>query len=380
MKIERIVATPVKTETRPGSIQSAAIQEDDWSKSPDAKNNYFSGGTAQIHTLTKYILRAHCDGAVGLGETYRKVTLEHLHRNAKALLGVPLEQLDTRRLPFPVDREYHGFELCIFDLLGKQIGWPMHRLLGGRCREKVECSYWSGRRTPEEAGQVAFEGKQKGFDCIKFKCNQDDDVAAWCREIEARCGRGMRITLDPNQRWGDYETVRARLRSIEKYNVIVVEDPLDRTKLEDYRRLRGSGPAIVRHVALPYCEHGQRAEHALDALKAEAVDGFNFNGPAAPFLRLAELAELAGLPCWHGSEVDLGILEAGYVHAAACAPSCTWPSDIFGHLVRTDDLLAEPLVFEGKHVRVPDLPGLGVALNEAALEACRCGPDIVLGA
>ena len=87
---------------------------------------------------------------------------------------------------------------------------------------------------------------------------------------------------------------------------------------------------------------------------------------------------MAAKPCWHGSEVDLGILEAGYVHAAASAPACRWPSDIFGRLIREHDLLAEPLSFEGKYVKVPEGPGLGVELDRRALERYRCGPDVEL--
>jgi muconate cycloisomerase len=137
---------------------------------------------------------------------------------------------------------------------------------------------------------------------------------------------------------------------------------------------------IVLHVALPYCVHGQRAEDAVRGLIADAMDAFNFNGSMTGVVRLAALAQLAGKPCWHGSEVDLGILEAGYVHAAAASPACTWPSDIFGRLVREHDLLAAPLRFEGKHVIVPSGPGLGVVLDDGAVEKYRAGPDLVFAA
>jgi len=378
MKITRLLATPVRVPTRPNSIQSANIKEDDWSKSPDGK--HVKGGTASVDLLTKYILRAWTDsGLEGVGESYRDVSLDNLRRNARMLAGARLEDVPLAHLPFPPDREYHALELLLYDLAGKALSVPVHRLLGGKVRERVECSYWSGRRTPEEAGEVAYQGKLKGFDCIKFKCNLDDDVVAWAREIQRRCGPDMRLTFDPNQRWGDYAGARKRMEALQDFNVIVIEDPLDRTRLEDYRKLRGIGRmAVVRHVALPYHAHGQRAEHALDALRADAVDGFNFNGPLAHFVRLANLAALAGKPCWHGSEVDLGILEAGYVHAAAASPACTWPSDIFCNLVREDDLIAEPLRFEGKWVRLPEGPGLGVQLDLDALEKYRCGPDETL--
>ncbi len=53
-------------------------------------------------------------------------------------------------------------------------------------------------------------------------------------------------------------------------------------------------------------------QDAVRAIQLEAVDYFNFNCGIANFVRLSDIAEAAGIPCWHGSEVDLGILEASY--------------------------------------------------------------------
>lgn len=117
-------------------------------------------------------------------------------------------------------------------------------------------------------------------------------------------------------------------------------------------------------------------------MKIERLTATPVSVPTRPhsiqFMRLSDLAHLAGKPCWHGSKIDLGITEAGYVHAAAAAPACTWPSDIFGRLIREHDLLTVPLAFEGKFVRVPTGPGLGVALDPEALARYRCGPDVEL--
>jgi len=50
--------------------------------------------------------------------------------------------------------------------------------------------------------------------------------------------------------------------------------------------------------------------------------------------------------CWRGSEVDLDILETMALHIAAASINCTFPSDIFGELVREDDPIEEPIKFE----------------------------------
>jgi muconate cycloisomerase len=101
------------------------------------------------------------------------------------------------------------------------------------------------------------------------------------------------------------------------------------------------------------------------------VDYFNFNGGIANFLRLADVADASGIRCWHGSEVDLGILEASYLHAAAAARNCTLPSDVFGEAVRQDDLLVEPLEIVNSRAHVPQKPGLGIDLDLTAVEKYR---------
>lgn len=152
-------------------------------------------------------------------------------------------------------------------------------------------------------------------------------------------------------------------------NVLCLEDPIPRWKLHEYARLRAAGPIpIVLHVSLPYILHGQRIKDAVQAIRLDAADGFNFNCGLADFQRLSHIAEAAEMPCWHGSEIDLGILEAMYLHSSAAATACTWPGDIFGRLIREHDLLKEPLRIEPPYARLPDGPGLGVEPDPDALE------------
>ena len=139
--------------------------------------------------------------------------------------------------------------------------------------------------------------------------------------------------------------------------------------LHEYAQLKSnSSIPIVLHVSLPYIYHGQRVHDAIAALQISAVDGFNFNGGLARFQQLDHIASAANLPCWHGSEIDLGILEAMYLHQCAAAASCSWPSDIFGRLIREHDLLASPLDMSPPYAQLPEGPGLGVELDFEAVK------------
>ena len=226
--------------------------------------------------------------------------------------------------------------------------------------------FWTGRRTPHDVARIAREAKDAGFASLKMKCAREDPHLARVEMIRASCGQEFGIVLDPNQRF-EHPTFAAQLaRALEPYGIACFEDPVPRWNLEWYRLLREkTSIPIALHVHAPY---GQRIEEMIQAIKIDAVDYFNLGGGLAHFVRMAEVAHAAGIPVWHGSEVDLGILDAASLHACAAVPNCTLPSDIIGTLVREDDLIVEPLKFCNGYARVPDGPGLGVTLDDAALQ------------
>ena len=156
---------------------------------------------------------------------------------------------------------------------------------------------------------------------------------------------GLQVILDPNERWDTPAETRRRIDELRAIgNVLCLEDPIPRWMLAEYaelkrfRRSRSCSTCRCRTFIMASACTTRFARCSL-----RAVDGFNFNGGLVGFQQLDRIAAAAGLPCWHGSEIDLGILEAMYLHQCAAAPSCTWPSDIFGRLIREHDLLTEPL-------------------------------------
>lgn len=358
MRITRIEAFRVCVPVRQGTVHSPEFEDSchqfDW------QGRFFA-------EMPKFIYRVHTDeGITGIGESYRDVSDELVRSNIKALLGQEVMKLNLRRLPIPAGREYDGFEIAIYDLVGKKLGVPAYQLLGGGYRNRILMSYWTGRRTPQDAAAIARKAKDAGFSSLKMKCSLADPHLERVEMIRASCGPDFGIVLDPNQRF-EHPSYTVRLAMLlEPYNLDCFEDPVPRWNLEWYRLLREkTSIPIALHVHAPY---GQRVQEMIQAIKMEAVDYFNLGAGLAHFVRMADVAEAAGIPVWHGSEVDLGILDAASLHACAAAPNCILPSDIVGTLIREDDLLAEPLEFCDGYALVPQGPGLGVTLDEAALE------------
>lgn len=365
MQIKHFTCYEVIVPTHTGVIESKGIHKPLHKLPVGIK----SGWSMQFDELPKLLIKMELDnGIIGWGELYRDHNWPVVEGLIDSLLGKDIRDICLQKLPFNFCREYDGFECAIWDAYAKAHQMRVVDLLGGAVREKVKVGAWSSHRKVEDIGELVQGFARQGYDCVKFKTDLEDDVAGWCEEIK-KAAPHMQVILDPNERWLYPGEVRKRADSLAATgNVLCLEDPLPRWMLPEYALLRQySSVPIVLHVSLPYILHGQRIKDAIQALNAGAVDGFNFNGGLANFQRLDHIAFAAGLPCWHGSEVDLGILEAMYVHSAAAAGSCIWPSDIFGRLIRTHDLLEEPLKMEPPFVHLPEGPGLGVSPDEDAI-------------
>ncbi|WP_018626326.1 mandelate racemase/muconate lactonizing enzyme family protein [Niabella aurantiaca] len=365
MRVHKIVVYEVIVPAKQGTIDSGDVSRPLHKLPVDAKQ----GWSVQFDELSKLIIELQLDsGITGWGECYRNHNKDVVAGIIQMLIGKDITSLVLQNLPFAFCREYDGFECAIWDAYAKMHQLRVVDLLGGALRNKVKVGAWSSHRTRTDVGVVAGKFHKMGYDCIKFKCDLQDDVVSWC-EIIAAEAPGMQVILDPNERWEYGFQARQRMEALEKVgNILCLEDPIPRWKIQEYAELKNfASIPIVLHVALPYMLQGQRIQDAVRAIQLQAVDGFNFNAGLANFQRMDHIAAAAELPCWHGSEIDLGILEAMYVHSAAAAGSCVWPSDIFGRMIRTHDLLRTPLRFEPPYVYLPEGIGLGIEPDTDAI-------------
>jgi muconate cycloisomerase len=124
----------------------------------------------------------------------------------------------------------------------------------------------------------------------------------------------------------------------------------------------------------PIALHLGDPKSMIKAIRAEACSIFN-TGPApsmASFVSNAYLAAAAGMPVWHGSGHELGILDAAMLHSCLAAANCTLPSDILSYQ-RVDDLIVKPIEIRDSYAFPSALPGLGVELDEDAVRRYHAG-------
>jgi muconate cycloisomerase len=364
--ITQLTFTEVVVPAHPGVINSSELEKPLHMLPVGGK----SAWSVQFDRLPKLILHLRlANGTVGIGEFYRDHAWPTVEAISRELLGIDLNELSLHHLPLPLCREYDGFECAIWDAYARSLGLPLYKLLGGRVRERINVGAWSSHRTIAEVGPWVKRYQDQGFRCIKFKADLEDDAAGWSEAI-ATHAPGMKIIFDPNQRWENMAYAKTILRDLEKVgNTLLVEDPIPKWMTLDYAQLRRfSSIPVTQHISLPYVYQGQRVHDVINLIQHNAIDGFNFNGGLAKFQQMDSIASAANLCCFHGSEIDLGILESMYLHQAAAAKSCIWPSDVFGRMIREHDLLESPLRIEPPFAFVPEGPGLGVTLDQRAVD------------
>jgi muconate cycloisomerase len=171
----------------------------------------------------------------------------------------------------------------------------------------------------------------------------------------------LHFIVDAMARYDDLGEMLELSRRFADLQVICIEDPLPKDKLDWYRILREEEPTkIALHIG--------SARQILEAVEADAVDIFNCAGGTLwEWVDMVGLAGVAGKPCWHGSGVDLGILDLSYIHVCAVADNATVAHDILSAQLHLDDFVVEMPERDGERIRVPEGPGLGGELDMGAV-------------
>lgn len=311
---------------------------------------------ATFDQVPKFLIRLHADnGLTGTGETGRGELGAEVAENSAYLRGRNILDLDFANpsLGLPQSRTSDAFEIAVYDLLGRTLGVPIHVLLGGRFQDKVAVTYWTGQRTDADLVAVARLAVERGFTQLKFKARRLDDIVPRVRAVH-RAVPKLGLTVDFNRSYENPTTFIPVAKQMEGMN-LMIEDPFP-TRPEWLRELRDK-------VKIPVALSPRGVPELMEAIKMEACDILNLGGNMRHFVKVAYLAEAAGIACWHGSGVELGVRDMSFLHAAAATRSCTVPSDTLSFFLRDSDLLATPVKVVDGFVEMPRGPGLGVELD-----------------
>lgn len=251
-----------------------------------------------------------------------------------------------------------AFDVALWDLKARRAGLSLAKLLGAY-RDSVACYNTSGGflHTPLDQLLVnAAASIERGIGGIKLKVGQPDRAEDIRRVAAVRqhLGEHVPLMVDANQQW-DRPTAQRMCRTFEDCNLVWIEEPLDAYDHEGHAALAAAfdTPIATGEMLTSPGEHGDLIRHrAADVLMPDAPRV----GGITPFLKIAALAEAAGLMLAPHFAMEL------HVHLAAAYPTEPWVE----HFDWLEPLFNERLQIDGGRIQVPTRPGLGFSLSEQA--------------
>ena len=207
--------------------------------------------------------------------------------------------------------------------------------------------------------EEAEEYVGRGFRHLKVKLGHslEADVER-LRKLREGVGADVRIRVDANQGYTAEET-RQLGGMIEALDLELIEQPLPEADVEAMRNLP---PDVRRLLAADESLHGER-----DALRlaSEPAAGGIFNiklmkcGGVTPGLRIARIAEAAGIELMWGCMDESAISIAAALHAAYASPATRY-LDLDGHLDLARDLATGGFTLRDGRLRLTSESGLGM--------------------
>lgn len=272
-----------------------------------------------------------------------------------------------------------GLDIAVHDALGKELGLPVHALIGGRAREEVICYASGGYFTADPArGLAAQLARFSGFPGCKIKIGRSPaDDGARVRLVREAHGEAMHIFVDAN---GVYtlDQALASMRALDGLDVGWYEEPLAPAEQEGYRLLSARATIPVAAGEALYTAFAfdrLLAPRALDIAQPDLalVGGFS---QARLIAQLCTLRHARLSP--HVWGTGLGLAAAVHLVAAQPAypatdnePDPPWVEyDVADNPLR-EEILLEPLRPRQGRIGVPTAPGLGVEPDRAALARFR---------
>jgi len=261
-------------------------------------------------------------------------------------------------------------ETALFDILGKQTGLSVADLLGGRVRDTIPLSFsiadpdfsadLDRMRTMVPAGNVIYKVK------TGVKPHRED--LAHLEAMRTEFGDGIDLRLDYNQALQPFGAIKI-LRDVDRFKPTFIEQPVPRPHLAAMASF-----AAALDTPILADESCFDAHDLVEIVRLQAADAISVKlmkcGGLLKAQGLMAIADTAGLPGYGGTLWEGGIGLAAGTHLIAATPGISLGCEFYmPHHVLTEDVLEKPVPHRNGQVVVPDGPGLGIAVSDAAIRA-----------
>ncbi|MEL7002340.1 MAG: mandelate racemase/muconate lactonizing enzyme family protein [Bacteroidota bacterium] len=278
-----------------------------------------------------------------------------------------------------------GVDSALWDLKGKILNMPVHKLLGGNGLDKIRVYGSYGRdqnnryETPVEMAKRAVAYVNQGYKAVKARMQirqenvnpYPDDIFECVKEIRAAIGDDIRLMIDFNNGYTPAEATVMGRRLYEHFNIAALEEPVFQ---QDYSGLR----QVVDALDIPVMagEHEYNKWMMKDLITIANVDIINADvikcGGITECRKTASMAHAFGKQIMvHNAKPTLAT--AASLQLLASIPNGARFQEYAGKRIDQGygplhELFDNSLEFEDGFLKLPKEPGLGLIVNEKAME------------
>lgn len=356
-------------------------------------------GSATWASLMILVKVTTSNGLVGYGEavpTLRvKPVFSSIQQVSKGFIGkdisVERNYHEWYKQDFYLTRSFESatatsaIDIALWDILGKELGAPIHKLLGGKFRDYVPVyanGWYKGCVTPEDFAREAKAVVDKGYKGLKFDpfgpyfdwidqrglTEAEERVKA----VREAVGDEVEIMIEHHGRFNANSSIEIAKR-LEKYRPLFMEEPLHHEDLEGYRRYRANtslkvalGERLISlKETLVYLREG-----IVDVLQPDLTNV----GGVTIGKKVVSLAEAFDVEiAFHNAFGS--IQNAVSVQLASVVPNLLLLENFYDWFPSWKrDVVFNETPVEGGRVKVPDKPGIGVGVNERLMEELKVDP------
>ena len=279
-----------------------------------------------------------------------------------------------------------AIEMALWDIVGKAAGQPIYNLLGGRCHEKLRAYAYMPTEgvweDPARAGAIAEKLVQEGNTACKidpfmpyfplprdFPLKTIKHAAKIFRAIRDAVGDELEIGIGTHGQFSTAGAIRVA-KVFEEYEPFWFEEPVPPENVDEMAR-------VAAHTSIPIAS-GERLVTLYEfseLLEKQAAQIIQLDvGQCGGILESKKIAAIAEAHyAMIAPHMYVGpIAAAAAVQVDTCSPNFLIQEYNGGAL--HEALFKEPIRFANGFIEPPTTPGLGLELDEAAVEQHRIEP------
>jgi L-alanine-DL-glutamate epimerase-like enolase superfamily enzyme len=259
-------------------------------------------------------------------------------------------------------------DVALWDLKGKILGQPVWRLLGAAKPKPVPLTWLvHGNTRKAMVAEALRKHEERGYNSMKLKTwkRSMEDVRL-VEDTRKALGDSAFLYVDGNGSYteGEARTILARVAD---YNAAFIEEPC---KFADPLRQAAFAPHLPVPLLGDQCL--QSLEDVQLHIRLGAVGAISIKLRRTGFtqsLKIAALAEAAGLPVVIGTDSESRIGSMARMHFRAALPwLAPYPAETHFFDKLTDDAFAGEFLFNDGTLTPTDAPGFGAEIDHAKLE------------